>query len=552
MENQNKDGKIQNLDTPELPGAPSHFPSKDSVSIPIKVSFRIALLYLIFGSLWILLSDLVAEFLLKDPSLLTMVSMIKGWVFVSVTACLIAVLVHGSLVRIMEYDRHFMDSCESLRTANRELMKYRKSLDGLVRERTFKLEAATANAHSASRAKSDFLAHMSHEIRTPLNAIVGLTHLMGQTELSPKQSKYCAMMRNSSMQLLGIINDILDFSKIEAGKLELCEKPYSVRALITRVESILFPLIEGKGLKLEIHIDDDFPDRLVGDELRLGQILLNLSMNAVKFTKSGFIRIAVSREDAQEGMKLRFRVIDSGIGISEAQTKKLFKAFAQADSSTTKEYGGTGLGLAISKALVEAMGGTIELKSKVGVGTEFSFDILQFPEAEAEVAHVAKLPDAVRSAAEQPAAESSVTTSGARDDQIRDRTVLIVDDNEINLMILEECLRDSGLVITSASGGLETIEKTLNERFDIVLLDLHMPDVDGIAVARSIRARKDSFQPVIIALTADADSAVRDCVLGAGMNDFITKPIDHDNLLVCLAYWLERVPETGALPPGEA
>lgn len=547
MEKQNKAGKIQNLDTPELPGAPSHFPSKNSLTIPIKVSFRIALLYLVFGSLWVLFSDLIVELLVKDTSLLTLVSMIKGWLFVSITACLIAVLVHGSLMRIIEYDRHFMDSCESLRTANRELLKYRKSLDGLVRERTFKLEAATATAHSASRAKSDFLAHMSHEIRTPLNAIVGLTHLMEQTELSPKQTKYCTMMRNSSMQLLGIINDILDFSKIEAGKLELSEKPYSVRALISRVESILFPLIEGKGLKLEIHIDDDFPDRLVGDELRLGQILLNLSMNAVKFTKSGFIRITVSREDAPEGVKLRFRVIDSGIGISEQQTKKLFKAFTQADSSTTKEYGGTGLGLAISKALVEAMGGSIELKSKVGVGTEFSFDILQFPGTEGKVEPDAKLPPA-----ELAAAEPSAAPSEARDDQIRDRTVLIVDDNEINLMILEECLRDSGFVISSASGGLETIEKTLHERFDIVLLDLHMPDVDGIAVARSIRARKDCFQPVIIALTADADSAVRDCVLGAGMNDFITKPIDHDNLLVCLAYWLERVPETGALPPGDS
>lgn len=504
-------------------------------------AFGIAAIYLVVGALWILLSDLVVDIVVKDPALKTAVSIGKGWAYVVITAIILAMLIRDSLSRILEYDRQFIQRGETLRNANRELLRYRKDLDNLVHERTIKLESATEEAKNASRAKSNFLAHMSHEIRTPLNAIVGLTHLMGKTNLDAKQAEYSSMMLNSSKVLLGIINDVLDFAKIESGKLELDDAPYSIRSLMSRIESILFPLVEGKGLAFEITVDPAIPDKLVGDELRLGQVLLNLSMNAVKFTKHGFIKIAITAvttdvtTDGPSGgaHKIRFSVSDSGIGIPENQMDRLFKAFSQADSSTTKEYGGTGLGLAISKALIEAMGGTIGVSSKVGVGTEFFFEVTQDP------AQTERL--------EVPAVKASYpreTTPGrdtAKSQQLPGASVLIVDDNEINLMILEECLRDSGLVIRAATGGREALALAETVRFDVILLDLHMPEFDGISVARSIRERTDIAQPVIIALTADADSAVRECVLGAGMNDFITKPIDHDNLLVCVGYWLDRV-----------
>lgn len=506
-------------------------------TVSLRSAFRIAAIYLVIGALWILLSDLVVDLFVNDPELKMTLSIAKGWVYVLVTAVILAMLIHDSLTRILEYDRQLVKRGETLMNANRELLLYRQNLDGLVRERTITLESATEEAKSASRAKSYFIAHISHEIRTPLNAIVGLTHLMGKTDLDAKQAEYCTMMRNSSKVLLGIINDVLDFAKIESGKLELDDTPYSLKSLVSRVSGILFPLVEGKGLALEVSVDPALPDCLVGDELRLAQILLNLSMNAVKFTKHGFIRISIAPvaanvpDDGQA--RLRFAVADSGIGIPQERMDRLFKSFSQADSSTTKEYGGTGLGLAISKALVEAMGGTIGVASEAGVGSEFFFEIPQ--ERASPETHASPVVGGEGSGA------PAIDGEGAKGRPLPPASVLIVDDNEINLMILEECLRDSGLALRSATGGREALAIAETMRFDVILLDLHMPELDGISVARAIRERNDVAQPVIIALTADADSAVRECVLGAGMNDFITKPIDHDNLLVCLGYWLDRV-----------
>ena len=499
-------------------------------------ALRIAGIYLAIGALWIFFSDIIVDGAVRDSALKTAVSIVKGWVYVVITAVILAALVYRSLARIFEYDRHFNKSIETIREANRELLLYRNGLDNLVHERTIKLESATEEAKSANRAKSYFLAHISHEIRTPLNAIVGLTHLMEKTELNAKQAEYCSMMRNSSKVLLGIINDVLDFSKIESGKLELDQAPYSLRSLLNRVESILYPLVEGKGLTLELVVDSSVPDLYIGDELRLGQILLNLSMNAAKFTKRGFVRISIAQVSAPvEGEnRLRFAVTDSGIGITDHQMDRLFKAFSQADSSTTKEYGGTGLGLAISKALVEAMGGSIGVSSTKGVGSEFFFEVPQ--------KLMPAMSHGVAVGSESEGSKTRDPGGGSAKGSLRPgASVLIVDDNEINLVILEECLRDSGLEIRAAQGGREALALVERKGFDVILLDLHMPEIDGIAVARAIRARNDIAQPVIIALTADADNAVRDCVLGAGMNDFITKPVDHDHLLVCMAYWLDRV-----------
>jgi two-component system sensor histidine kinase/response regulator len=511
---------------------------------PLRGALGIAFSYALIGIFWILFSDLAVSFIVRDPDYAMVINVLKGWAFVVVSAMIIAGLAYRSLAQLLDYDRNFLESCESLRSTNRELLRYRRNLDALVQERTLKLEAAlaesrmkdaaleaaTSEARKASNAKSTFLAHMSHEIRTPLNAIVGLTRLMEKTELSQKQADYCQMMRDSSSVLLGIINDILDFSKIESGKLELDQRPYSLRNLMDRIGNVVYPLVNDKGLNLEIDVHPSLPDRFVGDELRIGQVLINLSMNAVKFTKRGYIRIKVFPSVQGDRFMLGFQVEDSGIGISEAQMGRLFKAFSQADSSTTKEYGGTGLGLSISKVLIEAMGGSINLESREGVGTVFSFEVAHLPVADDRDAASAgasdqSIPDVA------PAQISPVYLP-------RGGAVLLVDDNEINLMILEECLRDTGLYTRSAQGGREALDAVGEERFDIILLDLHMPEIDGIAVARAIRAKGgDPARPAIIALTADADSAVRESVLEAGMNDFVTKPIDHDGLLASLSYW---------------
>lgn len=277
-------------------------------------------------------------------------------------------------------------------------------------------------------------------------------------------------------------------------------------------------------------------------------MLINLSMNAVKFTKRGYIRIKVFPSGEGDRFMLGFQVEDSGIGIPESRMDRLFKAFSQADSSTTKEFGGTGLGLSISKALIEAMGGSISLESREGVGTVFSF----------EVAHLPVVGDGEASPAgaqEQHIPGVSADVSQTQISPVflpRGGTVLLVDDNEINLMILEECLRDTGLRTRSAQGGREALAAVEEERFDIILLDLHMPEIDGIAVARTIRSRsEDPARPAIIALTADADSAVRESVLEAGMNDFVTKPIDHDGLLASLSYWFAAAAGKDVPSPGE-
>ena len=529
---------------------------------PLRGALGVAFSYALIGIIWILFSDLAVNFFVRDPDYAMMINVLKGWFFVAFSAMIIAGLAYRSHAQLLDYDRNFLESCESLRSTNRELLRYRRNLDALVQERTLKLEAAlaesrmkdvaletaTSEARRASNAKSTFLAHMSHEIRTPLNAIVGLTRLMEKTELSQKQADYCQMMRDSSSVLLGIINDILDFSKIESGKLELDQRPYSLRNLIDRIRNVVYPLVNDKGLTLEIDVHPSLPDRFVGDELRIGQVLINLSMNAVKFTKRGYIRIKVFPSGEGDRFMLGFQVEDSGIGIPESRMDRLFKAFSQADSSTTKEFGGTGLGLSISKALIEAMGGSISLESREGVGTVFSFEVAHLPVAGDGEASPA-------GAQEQHIPGVSADVSQTQISPVflpRGGTVLLVDDNEINLMILEECLRDTGLRTRSAQGGREALAAVEEERFDIILLDLHMPEIDGIAVARTIRSRsEDPARPAIIALTADADSAVRESVLEAGMNDFVTKPIDHDGLLASLSYWFAAAAGKDVPSPGE-
>ncbi|MDN3577586.1 ATP-binding protein [Chitinimonas viridis] len=400
---------------------------------------------------------------------------------------------------------------------------------------TSTLELALQEAEQASLAKSDFLARMSHEIRTPMNAIVGMTRLSLRTELTPRQVDYLEKIRASSDALLGIINDILDFSKVEAGKLQLEHIRFSLDEVLDSVSSMVLHRAEAKGVGLHIMVSPDVPGALQGDPLRLGQILTNLVSNAVKFTDQGEVRVGISLVLLEGGtVRLQFDVRDTGIGLNAEQINRLFDAFTQADESITRQYGGTGLGLAICKQLVEAMGGQLWVDSLPGKGSCFSFSLdLQVAE-----------PLAAAEPRNPPLATPVEVTA------LQGAHVLLVEDNPINREIAEAYLHDAGVRVTVAENGQQGVELASAQVFDAVLMDVQMPVMDGLSAARRLREEARLAQLPIIAMTAHALSGDRERCIAAGMNDYLTKPLDHDLLCAMLARWMGRVPQ--ALPSGLA
>jgi PAS domain S-box-containing protein len=420
------------------------------------------------------------------------------------------------------------DSTDQKRIATelREAKEFAEEATTIAEEAKTKAENATRIAEEATRiaehavkSKQQFLSNMSHEIRTPMNAIIGFTKVLLKTELTIKQKEYLTAIKTSGDALVVLINDILDLAKVDAGKMTFEQRPFKMSASISSMLHLFEPKIEERNLLLVKEYDQRIPDVLLGDHVRLHQIILNLVSNAVKFTKEGKITVGVKLLDENDKtVNIQFVVSDTGIGMNEDQIPTVFENFKQAYTDTSRLYGGTGLGLAIVKQLVEAQGGVMSVKSKIDVGSEFSF-VLMFQkttaEAEAEVIPI----------------ESIV--------EIKNTRILVAEDVALNQLLIRTLLDDFGFNCDIVSNGKLAIEKMQTNEYDIILMDLQMPEMNGFEATEYIRKKLNSKIP-ILALTADVTSTDLAKCKAIGMDDYISKPIDEALLQSKMAFYLAK------------
>ena len=427
------------------------------------------------------------------------------------------------VARLHESHVEVRSALDDRERANAALTATLGELDERVRDRTAALAGATARAEAASRAKSQFLANMSHEIRTPMNGVIGMAELLSATPLDASQREVTETIRSSGQILLAIINDILDLSTIESGQLTLDREPFPLGSVVSQAVKVVSPAASAKGLTLDVSADAAIPSHLIGDRLRLGQVLVNLLSNAVKFTESGRVTMSTRLvpETAERPAAIRIEVRDTGIGIEPEHLSRLFQPFEQGDASMSRRFGGTGLGLAISKRLVELMDGRLWGESQHGVGSTF---ILELPLRAADI----------------PSPPSRPVRAAVPDRKpVANFRLLIAEDNPINQRVAARMLQRLGYQADVVENGRLAVEAAEREHYDVIFMDVQMPELDGLEAARRIKARPGPA-PWIVALTAHALEEDRQQCLAAGMNDFVSKPVQLTELTAAL----DRVPRT--------